>query len=183
MPTVKEILSKVNKGETLTAEEKTFLAAYDPDEATNAAAAAARRKSEAAAADLQSKLAEANAKAADLEAKLAESAGKGKSEIEKLRADFASAAAKVTALETKVTQGENERTALLRKQTLSAIRAKESIQFAPGLDQTMLDESFARALDGADLADENVVKLKVSTWAATWVSTSRTVSLLTVSIP
>ena len=165
MPTVKEIISKVNKGEALTAEEKATLAGYDPDEATNAAAAAARRKSEAAAAEIQTKLAAAESKAAELEAKLADSAGKGKSEIDKLRADFASAAAKVAALESKVTQTEQARGALERKQTLGAIRSKAAIQFAPGLDQTMLEDSFARALDGADLADENVVKLKVSTWA------------------
>ena len=165
MMTFKETLAKILKGEALTDDDKKIVAEYDPDASANAAAAAARRKSEAAAAELQAKLTAAETKASEAEAKLAESAGKGKSEIERLRADFAAAAAKVTDLETKVTKAEKARGALERKQAMQAIRAKAAIQFAPGLDQSMLEDSFARALEGADLADENVVKLKVSTWA------------------
>jgi hypothetical protein len=165
--TYKDIAAKIAKNEALTDEERKFLADYDPDKAANDAAAAARRKAEQKAEEAEARLKAAEEKAAQAEAKLAAAGNAGKSEIERLRADFAEAAKKLAGLQEQVQRGETEKAALIRRQTLGEIRRKAGIQFANGLDHGMLERSFEGAFEGVtDLADENVVKLKLGTWAA-----------------
>jgi hypothetical protein len=162
---IKDLINKALKGEALSDADKATLGEYDPDAALNAAAAASRRKAEEQAA--------ASAKALEDERKahqatkdqIADAANKGKTETERLRADLASAAGKITDLEGRFTRSETEKAALVRRQALQQVRTAAGIQFAPGLDHGMLEESFTRALEGVDLGDANVVKLKVGTWA------------------
>lgn len=77
--TIKELLAKAAKGETLTEEERSELAAYDPDRVSNGAAAAARKAAEKERDALKAQLAEA-------EEKLANADVNGKSELEQLKA-------------------------------------------------------------------------------------------------
>lgn len=164
--TLKDIIAKVTKGEALTEEDKALLAGLDIDKLTNDAAAAARRKSEQRAAELEAQAQAAEKKAADAEAKLQAAGNAGKTELQKLQADFSTAAKQLENLQAQVAKSEGEKAQLMRKQALADIRRARGIQFADGLDHSMLENSFTAALDGADLADEAVVKLKVTTWAA-----------------
>lgn len=164
---LKDILAKVAKGEALTDEEKQFLASHDPDKAVNDAAAAARRKAEELAAALEKEKQDLAKKLQEIEAKLAEKDNAGKSDVEKAQAQIAELSKQMKTLQAQAESAKAENVALQRNQSLGEIRRKAGIQFVEGLDQAMLDRSFASAFEGIDnLSDETIINQKVATWKA-----------------
>ena len=155
---LKDILAKVLKGEALTEEEKTFLAAQDPDKNTNDAAAAARRKAEEERdrikTDLETKLAE-------LTAKLAEGDGKGKTELQKAMAELEKLQKQVGEV-TKSLEGErSEKSKLIRAQKIEELARASGIRFIDAVDSKIMTRALAAQFDELaveDLADVAKVK-------------------------
>lgn len=148
---MKDIIAKLLKGETLTADERAKLEGYDPDKAVNDAAAAARKKAEG----------ERDAARTELEAlkKSAEEGKKGSqtetqkllARIEKLEKEKADADAKAAAME--------------RATAIEAIRAKSGIKFVDGIDPDLLKGIFSKQFDGLDdLTDEATVNDRLKTF-------------------
>lgn len=159
---IKDILAKLNKGETLSDEEKGFLSKFDYDAELNAAAASARRKAEG----------ERDAAKTELDKLKAEAASKAKADEEAAKAkmtDEQKQAEKFKALEAKVAQLQKDREAeaakakaLQRSQDIAGIREKAGIQFAAGIDPAITGAAFAQAFDGLDdLSDEAEVSARV----------------------
>jgi len=164
---LKDILAKVAKGEALTDEEKKFLADHDPEKAANDIAAAARRKAEEKAAALEKEREDLNKKLEEMQGKLDHAANAGKTDLEKAQGQIAGLSKQLNDLQTKIQSTEQEKAGMLRNQRLSELRREAGIQFVGGLDQKMLERSFAGAFEGVDnLDDENVIKVKVDTWKA-----------------
>ena len=151
---LKDILAKVTKGDALSEDERAFLAAYDPDQATNTAAAAARKKAEADAAKAVADAAEAKRQLDEMKAKLEESGHKGKSELQKLQEQ-------VSSLTAQYTQAQAERAKLVRQQKLDDVIRTSGLQFVkevdPGIMRNALVSEFATMTD-EDLVDESKVK-------------------------
>lgn len=164
---LKDILAKVAKGEALTDEEKKFLAEHDPDKAANDIAAAARRKAEEKAAAIEAERDTLKKQFEELQSKLDGAANAGKSDLEKAQAQIAGLSKQLNDLNARVQTTEKEKATLQRNQKLTDLRRTAGIQFVQGLDQGMLERSFASAFDGVDsLDDENVAKTKIETWKA-----------------
>lgn len=142
---IKELLAKVARGEALTDEEKTALAAYDPDKAANGAAAAARKAAEKERDTLKAQLEE-------LQTKLDEAGNAGKSEVEQLKAQVAKLTKAVETAQQAATKAESDRKALLRGTKLDRIVG--GLKFVDGLDATLPRLALERAL--ADLKDEDL---------------------------
>ena len=141
---MKDLIEKLLKGETLTADERAKLEGYDPDRAVNDAAAAARKKAEG----------ERDAARTELEAlkKSAEEGKKGsQTETQKLLA-------RIEKLEKEKADADAKSAALERATAIEAIRAKSGIKFVDGIDPDLLKGIFSKQFDGIDdLADEAAV--------------------------
>jgi len=142
---IKELLAKVAKGETLTADETAFLAAYDPDKASNGAAAAARKAAEKERDTLKAQLTE-------LEAKLGDAENAGKSEVDQLKATVAKLTKSVEAATATAAKIEGEKKALVRGTKLDRIVA--GLKFVDGLDASLPRLALERAL--ADVPDDGL---------------------------
>lgn len=164
---IKDLLKKIASEETLTDEEKAFVAEYDPQKDADSAAAAARKEADGKLTKLQTQLDGLNKLKADMEAKLKDKDNAGKTELEKAQSQIADLSKQITGLTDKFKSVEQKKAALIRKQQVNAIQRKAGIQFVEGLDHGMLEASFSRAFDGLDeLDNEDVVKVKVDTWKA-----------------
>lgn len=141
---MKNLIEKLLKGETLTADERAKLEGFDPEKAVNDAAAAARKKAEG----------ERDAARTELETlkKSAEEGKKGsQTETQKLLA-------RIEKLEKEKADADAKSAALERATAIEAIRAKSGLKFVDGIDPDLLKGIFSKQFDGIDdLADEAAV--------------------------
>lgn len=149
---IKELLAKVAKGEALTPEETAFLAAYDPDQASNGAAAAARKAAEKERDTLRAQLVE-------LEGKLDEAGNAGKTEVEQLKATVLKLTKAVETATATAAKTEAEKKALVRGTKLDRIVG--GLKFVDGLDASLPRLALEHALAGLkdeDLDNDDAVK-------------------------
>ena len=161
--TIKELLAKVLKDETLTDDEKKVVQEFDPD----AIAAAARRKAEADAKKLVDKLTEYEAKITEL-TEAAQKAGEaGKGEADKFAKQVETLTKQVETLTKAKEAADREAARLGREQRIGKIRAKHGVKFVDGVDPALVDGAFARAFDGLDdFDDETEVTARVEKFKA-----------------
>lgn len=165
--TIKEVMTKAAKGETLTEDERKLLADFDPQRDIDSAAAAARKAEKAAAEKAQAETLAAQSKLAQLQQAIDAKADEGKSDLEKSQGQIAELSKSMKALQEQLAAKDAETASMKRGQEISGIRTRAGIQFIEGLDQGMLESSFANSFEGlADLSDETVIKTKVDTWRA-----------------
>ena len=138
--TIKDILSKLAKGEALTDEEKDFAAKYDEAAITNAAAAKARKAAEEKAAALQAKLDEADEKARE-DAKKYDAFQKRFEKYEKEHAESKAREA-----------------AAARANTIHELAEKHGAVNSGSISQKAFKMLLEAHVGDADLADENAVK-------------------------
>lgn len=159
---IKDILTKLAKGETLTAEEKSFLDQYDPQKEIDSAAAAARKKAEADAAKAAEDMATAQQQLKDAQAKLDEAGNKGKTDLQKLQEQIVS-------LQKQVESSTTEKQKLIRQQKLDDVVRRSGLQFVKEVDGSImrkaLDAEFTQLAD-ADLDLEDKVKPVIETFRA-----------------
>jgi hypothetical protein len=149
---IKAILAKAAKGEALSDEEKTALAAYDPDKAADSKAAAARKEAEKQRDALKAQL-------ADLETKLEDAGNAGKSEVELLKKQVEKLSKDLEGQKLAVTKAEGEKRALVRGTMLDRIMA--GLKLVDGVDAALPRLALERALadvQDADLESEASVK-------------------------
>lgn len=148
---MKELIAKLLKGETLTAEERGKLEAFDPDKAANDAAAAARKKAETERDAARTELAE-------LKKTAAASGEAGKTEQQKLLA-------RIEKLEKEKAEADAKSAALERARAIEAIRDKSGIKFIEGIDAELAKGIFSKQLDGLDdLTDEAAVNERIKSF-------------------
>lgn len=126
---IKAILAKLDKGEALTDEEKTFLKNFDPD----TVAAAARKKAEGEAKAAADKAAEMEAKLTELQEKIDNA---GKSEAEKAKVEQAKIAKKLADYEARVETLAREKGEIVRGHKLAGIAGK--LKFVDGVDRDLI---------------------------------------------
>lgn len=158
--TIKDIIQKVLKGETLTDDERKQMEAYDPEQASksaiDAAAAGARRKAEEELSKAQASLKEAVEKATALEAKVSQyeqalnnNQKQGNAELEQMRKT-------VDALKKRADEADAKAAALLKSQRIDAIIAKAGFHYSKDVDGKAIDSLLhakLEALDDAGLKD------------------------------
>lgn len=149
---LKSILSKIAKGETLTDEEKTLCAGYDPEQVRNLTAAGARKDAEA---KLLLKEAELQKLTADIEAQQAEAeekANANKPEIEKLTRELEKQKKALADKETAYLKLDQEKHQMIRGGKIGKIMAE--LKFVDGLDPEIPQMALERAL--AAIKDEDL---------------------------
>ena len=158
--TIKELIAKALKGETLTDDERKQMETYDPDAASksaiDAAAAAARRKAEEELNKAQASLKEAVEKASALEAKvtqyekaLGDNQKAGNAELDAMRKT-------VEALKKRADDADAKAAKLEKDQRINAIIAKAGFKYAEGVDGAAINgilHGKLAALDDAGLKD------------------------------
>ncbi len=161
--TIKDLLAKMLKGDTLTDEEKKLVQEYDPD----ATAAAARRKAEADAKRLADKLAELEAANADLAKKADEAGSAGKSEADKFTKQVEALSKQVEALTKAKADADATAARLGREQKIGQLRAKHGVKFVDGVDPALVEGAFARVFDGLETFDDEAeVKTRLQAFKA-----------------
>lgn len=154
---IKDILTKVSKGEQLTDDEKKALAEFDPD----ATAAAARRKAEQDADTLKADKEALAKQLADLNAKIADM-DKGKmTEAQKAEAEKADLKKAIADLQQKFADKDAESKKLARAAKVTGLIQKSGIKFVDGVDAEILSNALAGTLAGVPddkLDAEDVVK-------------------------
>lgn len=160
--TIIDILTKVRKSEQLTAEEKSFLEAYDHQKELDGTASAARKKAEADATKAAQDLATAQQQLKDAQAKLEEADGKGKSDTQKL-------AEQVAALTKQVQDGVAEKAKLVRQAKLDDVVRSAGLQFVPDVDGGIMRSALVKEFEGLPddaLANAEKVKPIIDTFRA-----------------
>lgn len=132
---IKDLLAKIRKGEALTDEEAKFMDDFDPDKL----AAAARKDGEKKAKELEAKLAEMQEA---IEAK----SNEGKSESEKVKADYEKAVKKLTAMEAELNTTKAEKAKFIRDTKIGNIMVK--LKTVPGVDAEIVKMALAHKLAG-----------------------------------
>lgn len=152
---IKDILAKVAKGEALTDQEKSDLAAYDPDKAANDAAAAARRKAEQEATDAKAALKKLQDEA-DAATKAAQDAAKANlTEAQRKDAEFKALQTQVSELTKSKTEAETKASALNRSQSIRDKAKAAGIGLAPKtVNEALFYQMLEATLSGVDVADE-----------------------------
>ena len=164
---IKELLAKIAKGETLTDEEKTFIAGYDPDKVANSTAAGARKVAEA---KLKEKEAELQQMQTDIEALRAEAddkANANKPEIEKLTRALETLKKQVADKDAAFAKLDQEKRQMIRNGKIGKIMA--GLKFVDGLDPEFPHMALERALSAIkdeDLEAEDLIKPIVDRFTA-----------------
>lgn len=164
---IKDILAKAAKGETLNDEEKSALLAYDPDKAANDAAAAARRKADQDAADARTelkKLQDANEAAR----KATEDAAKAtQTEAQKREGEFKALQAQVTALTKAKEDAEAKNTAIARSQAIRDKAKAAGIALAPKtVSEKLFFQMLEASLAGVEVSDEEKLNAALESFKA-----------------
>ena len=145
--TIKELMAKVAKGETLTDEDKDFAGKYDPQKDIDAAAGAARKKAEQERDGFKAKVDELTAQLAE-----AQKSGTSADEtIKKLQKD-------VAALMKTNKENEERLAAQVRAESIRKAASEAKVVCAKGISQSLFDKALAAAFDGVDMANADVVK-------------------------
>jgi hypothetical protein len=157
--TIKETLAKIAKGEALTDEEKSSLAAYDPEKAVNDAAAAARRKAEEQAAAFKKQLDEFQSSTAAQAAAMEEEKKAKMTEAQKREAFLADLQKKVEGLEKAKADAERQTKAIQRSQAIRDAAKAAGIALAPKtVSEKLFFQMLESTLDGVDVAQEEQLK-------------------------
>ncbi len=162
--TIKELIQKALKGETLTDDERNQLGAYDPDQANKAAidsaAAGARRKAEEELAKIRKELEAANEKATGLEtenAQLKKSLGDnqklGNAEVENLKKQM-------ELFKKERDEEKAARAALEKNQRIDALIAKAGFKYAEGFDSAIINGALHAQL--AELDDNGLKDIETA---------------------
>lgn len=147
--TIKDIIAKVLKGETLTDEEKTFAGSYDPQKDIDTAAGSARRKAEADAKTAKDALA---ALQAEFDAYKADNdPAKGQTELAKLTK-------RMEKLEADKKAAEDRAAAMERDSRVRALAKEAGINPAKGVDSKTIDLLVDHIMKDVDLDDADAVK-------------------------
>jgi hypothetical protein len=140
--TIKELLAKAARGETLTPEERDALAKYDPD----AAAAAARKKSESEAEEARKAAEKA---AADLKA-LQEQIENGKraqqTDVQRLQETLKAVQAQLETQQREATALKEQNAKSARSARIQQIAQTAGIRFVPGVDGRIMARAFEDSL-------------------------------------
>lgn len=172
-----EILAKVTKGESLTDEEKDFLAKFDLQKVENDAAANARRKAEEKAAEEAKKAADAAEKAkAEIERLTGEldaakknadaNAHAGSSEVSRLNDLVAKLQKRVDESERKAKEVEEENARVKRVAAIDQYAKENGIRPAKGIKEATFMKFFREAVGNSDLADKDAMKAVVDSFKA-----------------
>ena len=155
---LKDILSKVIKGEALTDAEKAFLEAADPDKERDTAAAAARRQAEGERDDLKKRLEKLEADRAEEKRLADEKAAAGMTEAQKREQAFADLQRQVAELTKGKTEAE-QRAAAAQRSTAIRDRAKAAgIVLAPKtVNEALFFQLLEQTLAGVDVSNETAV--------------------------
>jgi hypothetical protein len=155
---IKDILAKVAKGEALTDQEKSDLAAYDPDKAANDAAAAARRKAEQEAGDAKAALKKLQDEA-DAAKKAQEDAAKANlTEAQRKEAEFKALQAQVAELTKSKTEAETKAATAIRSQLIRDKAKAAGIVLAPKtVSEKLYFQLMEATLTGVDVSDETAL--------------------------
>lgn len=157
--TLKEVLAKVAKGETLTDAEKAFVAGVDPDKERDDAAAAARRKAESDRDTLKAQLDKLTADAAEAKRLADEKAAAGMTETQKQTKLLADLQAKVAAITKSKEEAETRANAVQRSQAIREKAKAAGIILAPKtVNEGLFNQLMEAHLAGVDVADEAALK-------------------------
>ena len=147
--TIKDIIAKVLKGETLSDEEKTFAGSYDPQKDIDTAAGSARRKAEADAKTAKDAL---TALQAEFDAYKADNdPAKGQTELAKLTK-------RMEKLEADKKAAEDRAAAVERTSRVRALAKEAGINPAKGVDSKTIDLLVDHIMKDVDLDDADAVK-------------------------
>lgn len=146
---IKDILAKVAKGETLTDEEKSALGAYDPQAEIDKASAAARRKAEKERDDFK---AQAEKSAADLAVAIEAQKNPEKD------TQLARLAKEVEKLTKKNAEAEAKLKATARMEAIRAAAKANGAVSAEGISAETFDMLLDRAVGDVDVGDEDALK-------------------------
>lgn len=147
--TLKELLTKVASGDTLTDEEKSFARAYDLQKELDAASASARRKAESDAQKAKDALAKAQDEIAELREK--NDPARAKDETAKLMA-------RIEKLEAAKAAAEQAAAAMKRTAAVRDLAKSAGILPAKGIDPKTLDLLVDNLMKDVDVDDADAVK-------------------------
>lgn len=155
---IKDILAKAAKGEALTDQEKSDLAAYDPDKASNDAAASARRKAEQDADAAKAALKKLQDEA-DASKKAHDDASRAQmTEAQRKEAEFKALQAQVADLTKSKTEAEGKAAALNRSQSIRDKAKAVGIGLAPKtVSETLFYQMLEATLTGVDVSDNTAI--------------------------
>lgn len=165
---VKELLAKIGKSETLTDEEKAFIAGYDPDKVINSTAAAARKSAEAKLKEKEDALAQMQTDIEALRTEADEKANANKPEIEKLTRELEKQKKALADSQTALAKLDQEKRQMVRNGKIGKIMA--GMKFIEGLNPDIPHMALERALAALkdeDLETEDLVKPIIDKFATT----------------
>ncbi len=155
---IKELLAKLLKGETLTAEEKAFVEQYDPQKEIDTASAAARRKAEKEAKEALSKLEAQNATVKELSEKL-EAAEKAANDAKGgSTAEIAKMQKQIARLEAVNAANEQKLKANARMDAIRAAVKAAGISAAQGISPDALERLIDLSVGDTDVSDADAMK-------------------------
>lgn len=149
---IKELLARMIKNETLTDEEKAFVAAYDPDKVINSTAAAARKSAEAKLKEKETAMQQLQADIEALRAEADEKANANKPEIERLSKELEKFKKTVAEKDAAFQKLESEKRQMIRSGKIGKIIS--GFKFVDGLDSDIPRLGIEKAL--ADIKDEDL---------------------------
>jgi DNA repair exonuclease SbcCD ATPase subunit len=149
---IKELLARMIKNETLTDEEKAFVAAYDPDKVINSTAAAARKSAEAKLKEKESAMQQLQADIEALRAEADEKANANKPEIERLSKELEKFKKTVAEKDAAFQKLESEKRQMIRSGKIGKILS--GFKFVDGLDSDIPRLGIEKAL--AEIKDEDL---------------------------
>ncbi len=148
---LKEVLTKMLKGDPLTEEERTFVAEYDEQKILDGAASAARKKAEGERDGFRAKVDELTKALEDAQKTGANSEGT----IAKLQKDVADLI--------KANKESAEKIAAqARSEAIRKAVGDAKIVCAKGISNTLFDRAVTAAFEGVDMGDAEVVKATLS---------------------
>ena len=145
--TIKELMAKIAKGETLTDEEKAFAGQYDPQKDIDAAAGAARKKAEQERDGFKAKVDELTARLAEAE----KTGSASDATIKKLQKDVAD-------LMKANKESADRLAAQARADAIRKAVSDARIVCAKGISQSLFDKAVSAAFEGVDMENADVVK-------------------------
>lgn len=155
---IKELLAKLLKGETLTAEEKAFVEQYDPQKEIDTASAAARRKAEKEAKEARDKLDAQNATVKELTEKL-EAAEKAADDAKGGNsAELAKMQKQIAKLEAVNAANEQKLKANARMDAIRAAVKTAGITAAKGISPDALERLIDLSVGDTDVSDADALK-------------------------
>lgn len=149
---IKQILAKAAKGETLTDEEKSALAAFDPDRVADSKAAAARKTAEQKLKEKEDALKALQTEIEAIREEADHKANANKPELDKLTAQLAKVQKQLDDQKKAFETVAAEKRALVRGTKLDRIMG--GLKFVDGLDASLPRLALEKAL--ADLKDEDL---------------------------